>query len=141
MNKLVFTFFALLLSVAVMAQKPEEVKAPKSENGPRITFEEAEYNFGDIQQGEKAEYVFAFENTGNEPLILSNVMTTCGCTATDWPRDPIAPGAAGQLKVVFNSSGKMGRQTKVVTIVSNAVNSQERVKMVGNVLPKKADSK
>lgn len=141
MNKLVFTFFALLLSVAVMAQKPEEVKAPRSENGARITFEQAEYNFGDIHQGEKAEYVFAFENTGNEPLILSNVMTTCGCTATDWPRDPIAPGGAGQLKVVFNSAGKMGRQTKVVTIVSNAVNSQERVKMVGNVLPKKADSK
>jgi hypothetical protein len=139
MNKLLFTFFALLLSVAVMAQQPEGEKA--SQNGPRITFKTSEYDFGDIHQGEKAEYTFAFENTGNEPLILSNVMTTCGCTATDWPRDPVAPGEAGQLKVMFNSAGKMGRQTKVVTIVSNAVNSQERVKMIGNVLPKKSDSK
>ena len=135
MNKLVFTFFALLLSVAVMAQTGTE-KA--SQNGPKITFQETEYNFGDIQQGEKVEHVFTFENTGNEPLILSNVMTTCGCTATDWPRDPVAPGKTADIKVVFNSAGKMGRQNKVVTVVSNAVNSQEKVSLVGNILPKKS---
>lgn len=139
MNKLVFTFFALLLSVAVMAQKPAEDKV--AQNGPKITFQEAEYNFGDIHQGDKAEHVFAFENSGNEALILSNVNTTCGCTATNWPRDPIAPGGTGEIKVVFNSAGKMGTQTKVVTVFSNAVNSQEKVRMVGNVLPKTSDSK
>lgn len=139
MNKLVFTFFALLLSVAVMAQKPAEDKV--AQNGPKITFQEAEYNFGDIHQGDKAEHVFAFENSGTEPLILSNVNTTCGCTATNWPRDPIAPGGTGEIKVVFNSAGKMGTQTKVVTVFSNAVNAQEKVRMVGNVLPKKSDSK
>lgn len=139
MNKLVFTFFALLLSVAVMAQKPAEDKV--AQNGPKITFQEAEYNFGDIHQGDKAEHVFAFENSGTEPLILSNVNTTCGCTATNWPRDPIAPGGTGEIKVVFNSAGKMGTQTKVVTVFSNAINAQEKVRMVGNVLPKKSDSK
>lgn len=139
MNKLVFTFFALLLSAAVMAQKPAENGV--AQNGPKITFQEAEYNFGDIHQGDKAEHVFAFENSGNEALILSNVNTTCGCTATNWPRDPIAPGGTGEIKVVFNSAGKMGTQTKVVTVFSNAVNSQEKVRMVGNVLPKKSDSK
>lgn len=139
MNKVLFTFFALLLSVAVMAQKSPENKVIQS--GPQITFEEEEYNFGDIHQGEKAEHVFAFENSGTEPLILSNVNTTCGCTATNWPRDPIAPGGTGEIKVVFNSAGKMGTQTKVVTVFSNAVNTQAKVRMVGNVLPKKSDSK
>ena len=139
MNKVLFTFFALLLSVAVMAQKSPENKVPQS--GPQLTFEEEEYNFGDIHQGEKAEHVFAFENSGTEPLILSNVNTTCGCTATNWPRDPIAPGGTGEIKVVFNSAGKMGTQTKVVTVFSNAVNTQAKVRMVGNVLPKKSDSK
>lgn len=139
MNKVLFTFFALLLSVAVMAQKSPENKVPQS--GPQITFEEEEYNFGDIHQGEKAEHVFAFENSGTEPLILSNVKTTCGCTATNWPRDPIAPGGTGEIKVVFNSAGKMGTQTKVVTVFSNAVNTQAKVRMTGNVLPKKSDSK
>jgi hypothetical protein len=139
MNKFLFTFFALLMSVAVMAQKAPEEQGPQT--GPKITFQESEYNFGDIHQGEKAEHVFAFENSGNEPLILSNVNTTCGCTATNWPRDPIAPGGTGEIKVVFNSAGKMGTQTKVVTVYSNAVNSQAKVRMVGNVLPKVSDSK
>ena len=138
MNKLVFTFFALFLSVAVMAQSGTE-KA--SQSGPKITFQESEYNFGDIQQGEKVEHVFKFENSGTEPLVLSNVMTTCGCTATDWPRDPVVPGKTAEIKVIFNSAGKMGRQNKVVTIVSNAINSQEKVSLVGNVLPKKSESK
>lgn len=139
MNKLLFTAFALLFSISVMAQQAGTESA--SQNGPKITFQETEYNFGDIQQGEKVEHVFTFKNSGTEPLILSNVKTTCGCTATDWPRDPIAPGGTDEIKVVFNSAGKMGRQNKVVTVVSNAVNSQEKVKLVGNVVPKESESK
>lgn len=138
MNKLLFTFLALFFSVSVMAQSAVE---NASKTGPKVTFEKSEFNFGDIQQGEKVEHVFTFENSGTEPLILSNVTTTCGCTATDWPRDPVAPGKSGSIKVVFNSAGKMGRQNKVVTVVSNAVNSQEKVSLVGNVLPKKNESK
>ena len=139
MNKLVFTFFALLLSVAVMAQ--EATTEAKNQNGPKITFEQTEFDFGDIHQGDKVEHVFVFENSGTEPLILSNVLTTCGCTASEWPREPIAPGKKGEIKVTFNSAGKMSRQNKVVTVVSNAVNSQEKVKLIGNVLPKKNESK
>ena len=140
MNKLVFTFFALLFSVAVMAQEATTTEA-KNQNGPKITFEKSEFDFGDIHQGDKVEHVFVFENSGTEPLILSNVLTTCGCTASEWPREPIAPGKKGEIKVTFNSAGKMSRQNKVVTVVSNAVNSQEKVKLVGNVLPKKNESK
>lgn len=139
MNKLLFTALVLLFSISVMAQQP--VTESASQNGPKITFKEAEYNFGEIQQGEKVEHVFTFENSGTEPLILSNVKTTCGCTATDWPRDPIAPGSKGEIKVKFNSAGKMSRQNKVVTVISNAVNSQEKVKLVGNVVPKESESK
>lgn len=135
MNKLFLTFFGLLLSVGLMAQNSV------SSEGPQITFQETEHNFGDINQGDKVEHVFTFENSGNEPLILSNVTTTCGCTASDWPREPVAPGETAKIKVTFNSTGKMGRQNKVVTVLSNAENAQERVKMVGNVLPKKTDSK
>ena len=139
MNKLLFTALAFLFSISVMAQQAGTESA--SQNGPKITFEETEYKFGDIQQGEQVEHVFTFKNSGTEPLILSNVKTTCGCTATDWTRDPIAPGGTGKIRVVFNSAGKMGRQNKIVTVTSNAVNSQETVKLVGNVLPKESESK
>ena len=106
-------------------------------SGARVTFLEEAHDFGDIVQGDKVEYVFAFENTGNEPLILSNVLTTCGCTATNWPRDPILPGRSGEIAVSFNSAGKMGKQNKVITVVSNAINAHSRVRIVSNVLPKK----
>lgn len=102
--------------------------------GPKISFSEASFDFGEITQGEKVEHVFEFENVGNEPLILSDVRTTCGCTAPEWPREPIAPGKTGRLKVVFNSTGKMGMQNKVITVMSNAVNNPERVKIVTNVM-------
>ncbi|MTI38624.1 DUF1573 domain-containing protein, partial [Fulvivirga lutimaris] len=55
-----------------------------------------------------------------------------------WPRDPIAPGQESEIKVVFNSAGKIGRVTKVITIVSNAVNPNSKVSIVTNILPKKA---
>ena len=103
--------------------------------GPKISFTEKSFDFGEITQGEKVEHVFEFENVGNEPLILSDVRTTCGCTAPEWPREPIAPGKTARLKVVFNSAGKMGMQNKVITVMSNAVNNPERVKIVTNVMP------
>ncbi len=121
----------LLVGFAFFATAQEE----EPMTGPKISFTEKSFDFGEITQGEKVEHVFEFENTGNEPLILSDVRTTCGCTAPEWPKEPIAPGKKARLKVVFNSAGKMGMQNKVITVMSNAVNNPERVKIVTNVMP------
>ena len=134
MKKLSILFFSLLFISAAYAQEEPKVEVT---DGPKIVFSEDTHDFGDIEQGTKVSHVFAFENSGTQPLILSNVLTTCGCTATDWPRDPVAPGGGGKIEVSFNSAGKMGKQNKVITVVSNAVNAQERVKIITNVLPKK----
>ena len=130
MKKLALSFLMMLFVVAAFAQQKAATVS-----GPQITFQESEFNFGDLKQGEKVEHVFTFKNTGTAPLVLSNVLTTCGCTASEWPKEPVAPGKTAQIKVTFNSAGKMGVQNKVVTIVSNAVNAQEQVKMIGNVVP------
>ncbi|SEJ36064.1 Protein of unknown function [Cyclobacterium xiamenense] len=108
----------------------------KTADGPVITFEESSKDFGDITQGDKVENVFTFENTGNAPLIISNVAATCGCTVPSWPKEPIAPGKKGEIKVSFNSAGKMGKQNSVVRIYSNASAPIEKVSMISNVLPK-----
>ncbi len=138
MKKLFVFVIGLFLFGTVAAQNSGSEAAA----GPQITFTESSHDFGDIKQGDKVEHTFTFKNSGTEPLILSNVLTTCGCTATNWPRDPIAPGKSGEITVRFNSAGKMGRQNKVVTVVSNATNAQERVKIITNILPNtaKADS-
>ena len=129
--------FGLFMVYCAIAQ---ENSVEQTASGPVMTFEEEDYDFGDIFQGDKVEHTFAFENTGTEPLIITNVQVTCGCTATKWPRDPIAPGQKSEITILFNSAGKMGRQNKVITIVSNAANPTNRVKIVTNVLPKKTDS-
>lgn len=134
MKSLITLIFGVFVVFYAYAQ--EETSQP----GPAITFEEASFDFGDIYQGDKVQHVFNFENTGDAPLIISNVQTTCGCTATDWPRDPIAPGANASITVNFNSAGKMGRQNKIITIVSNSTSSLNQVKIVTNVLPAKKDS-
>lgn len=125
------SLFILCVGFGVVAQSTTEEQL---QNGPKITFAEASHDFGDITQGDRVTYVFKYENTGNEPLILSNVRTTCGCTAPNWSREPLAPGESADLTISFNSRGKSGMQNKIITVMSNSVNSEERVKITANVL-------
>lgn len=100
---------------------------------PAMTFEVKEYDFGEIMQGDKVEYVFKFTNTGNAPLIISNARASCGCTVPEWPKEPIPPGDTGEIDVVFNSAGKSGRQTKSIRISTNIGDQPEVVYLKGNV--------
>lgn len=108
-----------------------ETVAP--ENAAVISFESGMYNFGKITQGEKVNHEFKFKNTGKSPLIITNATATCGCTTPDVPKEPIQPGASGVIKVVFNSTGKMGMQDKIVTITSNANPATTEVHLIGEV--------
>ena len=72
---------SLLLAGCAFFANAQEVEEPMT--GPKISFAEKSFDFGEITQGEKVEHVFEFENVGNEPLILSDVRTTCGCTAPE----------------------------------------------------------
>lgn len=126
----------VVLFVIALSARAQEDSVDEPLTGAKIFFAERSFDFGDIVQGDKVEHVFVMENTGNEPLILSDVRTTCGCTAPEWPRDPIPPGQKADLRVVFNSTGKMGMQNKVITVMSNAVTGPARVKIVTNVMPK-----
>ena len=99
-----------------------------SKNGPVLTWDKSTHDFGTMAQGDVLEHTFKFTNTGNEPLVITNVQVSCGCTTPKgWPRDPVMPGGSGELTVAFNSTGKMGAQTKPVTIVSNAINDAKLV--------------
>ncbi|HRJ29170.1 MAG TPA: DUF1573 domain-containing protein [Cyclobacteriaceae bacterium] len=133
--KKLFVLLFLLAGVANTFAQEAKSTAPKV-NGPVLTFEKSSHDFGDIYQGDNVEHVFKFTNTGNEPLIISNIQVTCGCTAPSWPKNPIPPGGKGEIKIGFNSAGKMGRQNKTVTVVSNAVNEDNLISFVTNILAK-----
>ena len=88
-------------------------------DGPQMSFEETEHDFGEILQGEIVSFTFKFKNTGNADLIISNHSTSCGCTVPEYPKEAIAPGEEGQITIQFNSHGKKGVQNKTITLVTN----------------------
>ncbi|ARS37133.1 DUF1573 domain-containing protein [Pontibacter actiniarum] len=102
-------------------------------DAPVMSFEETEYDFGTIKQGETIEHTFEFTNTGESPLIIENASATCGCTVPEWTRTPVAPGEKGTVAVKFNSTGKMGQQQPTVTIRANTQPNIVKVSMKGNV--------
>jgi len=99
----------------------------------QMKFEEIEWNFGEINQGESVEYAFQFTNTGSDPLIITSAKGSCGCTVPVWPREPVAPGESGVIDVKFNSKGKKGKQNKRVTLITNMVPSQKVLTVKGQV--------
>ncbi len=100
-----------------------------------ISFEETEYDYGEIEAGEKVLNVYTFTNTGDEPLILSEAKGSCGCTVPAWPNAPIAPGESGEIVVVFDSKGKKNKQSKRVTITANTTPAQSFLTIKGTVIP------
>ncbi len=135
MKRISSLMIVVFLSVGMLFAQTEPQEEVVSGDGPQIVFEETEFDFGEIAQGEVVEHTFKFKNTGNAPLILNNVLTTCGCTAPEWPKQPIAAGEENEIIVRFNSRGKTGRQNKVITIQSNIQGSTSRIKIMGMVLP------
>lgn len=85
----------------------------------QIEFKEKTFDFGTIVQGETVTYIYNFTNTGDKPLVINNVRSSCGCTVPAYSNEPISPGEEGFIKVTFNSSGKQGSQYKVVTVSTN----------------------
>ena len=95
-----------------------------SDQPPVIAFTENEHDFGAIVEGELITHVFKFSNSGGSDLIISDVKTSCGCTASDFTREPIKPGGTGVIKLTFDSHGQMGYQNKTATIETNTVSNQ-----------------
>ena len=81
----------------------------------KINWADELHDFGSIPQGKPVSYDFHFTNTGDEPVIISEVHTSCGCTASDYSKEPIAPGKSSTIKVTYNAAAK-GTFTKAITV-------------------------
>ncbi|MFT4679070.1 MAG: hypothetical protein ACI84C_000817 [Flavobacteriales bacterium] len=101
---------------------------------PIITFEDSTYNFGKVSEGELVKYTYKFENTGNAPLIISRVETSCGCTtAKDWSEAPYSTGAEGEITIEFDTNKRPGHQKKSIDIITNSVPAVIRIYLEGDV--------
>ncbi len=105
------------------------------EGQSQLVFTEYQHDFGKVTAGEKVSYTFNFENKGTADLIISSATASCGCTVPKYDSKPIRPGGKGDLEVVFDTSGREGRQTKIVTVKSNAATPVVMVRITADVIP------
>jgi len=116
-------------------------------NAPIIKFDKLVHDYGEIQQHADGRCEFKFTNNGKEPLILSNVRSTCGCTVPEWPRKPIMPGKSDVVKVKYDTK-RVGPINKSIYVYSNATKPtitlriKGKIDAAGTTLPeKKIDAK
>ena len=147
MKKAILGLSALCM-VAFTSCKEEASSKVKSENVavaaerdavsadfPLLTFDRAEHDFGEIEDGTPVETVFNYTNTGKAPLLITDIKSTCGCTVPqDWSREPLAPGASSNFTVKFNGKGA-NKVSKTVTVTANTEKGKETVKITAFIKP------
>jgi len=124
---------------------PDIVNNPETANGeitdktgvPKFDFEEITFDLGTVQSGESVTHEFKFKNSGDKDLIISQAKGSCGCTQPEYPKDPIAPGDEGVIKVTFNSTGISGQITKNVTLIANTTPNTKVLTITGEVIKSK----
>lgn len=97
-----------------------------------VSIDRAEKNFGNILLNEKREHVFKLVNTGNKPLVVYDVVTSCGCTKAEYSKEPVRPGDALDLKVIYDAEDK-GRFRKSLRVYCNVEDSPLNLTVVGVV--------
>lgn len=161
MRNIAIPLFALLLlsSSFVACQKNEnaggKTDATKTEGGatnnatntpdfqqkaealPKTTVKwlEEEYDFKTIKEGDQVTHTFKYVNTGSEPLTITHVKPSCGCTATNWTKEPVAPGQEGMAEIKFDSHNKAGTVNKTVTVYGNFEGITKQLSFKGTVTP------
>lgn len=138
--KKLFVLFSVLFVMCTVAFAQTEKTAEK-QDGAEIFFKETNHDFGSIPFKGNGSYEFVFVNTGNEPLILSQPKSSCGCTVPEWPKQPILPGESNVIKVTYKNTDRPGSFNKYVTIFSNAlINKEVKLHIKGTVEAEPTDA-
>ncbi len=118
-------------------KNPASASAPlDTANMPKIKYDHIEFDYGKVKEGKIVEHIFPFKNVGNRPLLIATAAGNCGCTASEYPKEPVMPGQKSQIKIKFNSEGRKGGQAKWITVTSNTYPAESKVMITGEVMPK-----
>lgn len=120
MKQLITILFIGLISYGINAQA-------------KIEFKSETIDYGTIEKGANGVRVFEFTNTGDEPLIISKVSSSCGCTIPKKPKDPILPGQTGEIEVKYDTN-RVNPIRKTITVLSNAETPTIALKIKGLVI-------
>ncbi len=128
----------MLLLVAAVGYSQNDAaanQAAENQDGPVMVFEAETVDYGVIEQGSDPYRVFKFTNTGTEPLIITSAKGSCGCTVPTYPKEPIAPGETGEIKVRYDTN-RLGKFAKRVTLTTNAGDEKQMLTIQGEVVKK-----
>lgn len=138
MKKLFFLFFVLLFSGnSIFGQATLAPTVADNPNAPIIFIEETLFDYGTLEQDANGIHNFIYKNIGKEPLVLSNVRSSCGCTIPVWSREPLLSGKQDTIKVKYDTH-RIGSFAKTVSLFSNAKTPVVVVRIQGEVVPKGA---
>jgi hypothetical protein len=129
MKRILLLFVAVALTGVIFAQQ----------EGPAISWDKTDHDFGVFKEEAGVQTAkFEFVNTGNQPLFLTNVKATCGCTATDYTKEPVQPGAKGYVTASYNPANRPGKFNKSITVTTNEFQPTSVIRISGEVIPKAA---
>lgn len=127
----------ILFSMTLFAQNTEKQEEEADKNtekvtGPGISFDKTEHNYGTIERKANGECIFTLTNNGDEPLVLTNVKSSCGCAAVSWPRKPVKPDDSKEIKIRYDTK-RLGSFSKSIKVYSNATDAPVVLKIKGTV--------
>ncbi|TAE47909.1 MAG: DUF1573 domain-containing protein [Bacteroidetes bacterium] len=112
---------------------PDYLQKAQAMNQTTVEWAQTDFDFGKVKTGAVVTHTFKFKNTGTEPLSLTRVKASCGCTTPKYSSEPVQPGQEGFIDISFNTSGKTGFQTKTVTVTGNFPTNNLVLKIRGEV--------
>ncbi len=114
-------------------KKPEPADKVTESGVAKFVFSEEMHNFGSLKAGEVVSFTFVFRNEGTKTLTITDIDSGCGCTEVKISNKTIAPGQEGQIEVIYNSAGEVGRQLKTITLFSNADQPKKQLFIKANI--------
>ncbi|MCC8094410.1 MAG: DUF1573 domain-containing protein [Tannerellaceae bacterium] len=124
MKQIIFIFMAMFLTIGSLAAQDNAV----------ISVKESTHDFGEIiESNGPVSHTFVVENTGDMPLVITRVVTSCGCTTPEWTKEPIAPGKSGNIAVTFDPKGRPGPFSKTISVYSNGKSGSYILTIRGDV--------
>ena len=145
MKRIFFIVAIILIAGMAFSQENAPKKAnkekTKSENVEKrsdILFDKLVHDFGTMEKGGDASCVFTFKNVTKKPITLTNVKTSCGCTAADWPKEPIAKKKKGSIKVKYDSN-RIGKFTKTIKVYIEGNENPIQLEIKGTIVSPNAN--
>ena len=107
------------LSTSRNTDPTSAITPPSNQKTTRMAFSNYQHDFGKVKQESTNKYSFQFTNTGDEPLVITNAVGSCGCTVPNYPKEPVMPGKTASIDVEYKPGQQKGSQEKKVTITAN----------------------